>query len=409
MKEKEVERMMDQLKAEYIEDALPAGEPLLSGQAKRKRRRWIWSGAAAAAAGLLCLGIYQGRNRAGGPPGQTETVLTGAAQSGETEGQTAGLPSAEAEAKTDYSVYFQNPSTDRMEADYTLEAGGGRYEYERAEAEAQLGFDAARFASVEATVFCDSQERPENLLVCLADESSGKYLSLTVSESGNLFSCYPIEESGGMDYRGTPVYGFQYTPPLSDSLSLELYFRKDGAGYMLSSTGLSYEEMGAVMESVFASGLRPSSYDLSRGTECRRTLESLSFSRARELSSFAGNIPTLKKVAGMSLEEGCRYFVEYRGGQVELETLEMSYSNDSSYLFVSYRTDLDANEPENRIAAGDVTRASVAKAGSENDDPEQLWYRFAIDYGTYGIEITARCSENMLWEYLEELEGIDGR
>lgn len=417
MKREEIADMMEQVKDEYIEETMPEEEnrePKRRGISKNGIR--LLAGAALA---LLCLGV----SRLGGRIAPEE-VSSAEAQQAETagrsevresrgnsgredrEGKTEPVAEQKPAPETDYSVYFQGKPDEMIAADYTLEvgAGGRRYEFRGASAAEPLGFDTDNFSEIEATVYCDPDGKPGNLLLYLSSETDGQYLSLVSSEAGTLFSCFPVEETEGVDYQGTPVYGYHHAYPehTSDPWSLELYFRKDGVGYSLSSTGMNYDEVGAVMAWIFASGFRPSSYDLSRGEECRRTVETISFAQAGE--AFGGNVPALEQVAGMTLEEGCRYFVDYRGGQVEARLLDLCYSNSDAYLMVSYRSAPYGAELENVLPASEVNRESTARYGHENDDPQFLWYNFTIEYENYAVDITARCTEEMLWEYLEKLK-----
>ncbi|MCI8513367.1 MAG: hypothetical protein HFI93_01870 [Lachnospiraceae bacterium] len=394
MKREEIEDLMQRVKDEYIQEAMPE---MAKGRFGRRSKKWFVALAGAAAVGLVCLGIYQAEHE---PDTKEIRMIETKAAGGETQ-----ETSADTAPGTDYSIYFQGEPSDKT-ADYSLElgAGGCRYEYKQSFAVEPLGFDTEEFSEAEATVYCDAEGKPQNLLLLLSNEEAGKYLSLTVSESGMLFSCFPIEEKGGVEYQGVPVYGYHHAYPeyTSEPWSLGLYFRKDGVGYTMSSTGLNYDEAGAVMAAIFAGGLKPSSYDPNRGEECRRTLETISFERAGEI--FDGNVPPLEQVAGMALEEGCRYFAEYRDGRVESELLDLCYSGGDSYLMVTYRTAPYKYEPGRVIAASELSRESAAQYGSVNDEPGLLWYSFCIAYPDYAVDITARCTEEMLWEYLGELK-----
>lgn len=441
MKREEIEEMLEQVKDEYIQEAMPgaAADVREAGKAaedigetgrgelrRRKRKKPLLYLAGAAALGLLCLGVYQ----IGGHRISPEEVSSAEAQQIEETGQSGSRDSTknpdkeereekieptreqkpgQAQAGTspgmDYSIYFQEDFPSSMiAADYTLEAGGHRYEYQGALAAEPLGIDPESFTEIESTIYCDSDGKPMNMLFQSSNEIEGRYLTLTCSEKGNWFSCFPVEEANGVEYQGVPIYGYHYPYPerTSEPWNLEMYFRKDGVGYGLSSSGMTYDEAGAVMAAIFATGFRPSSYDLSKGEECYRTLETISFDQAKE--AFEGNVPALEQVAGMTLEEGCRYFVDYRGGQVESRLLDLCYSSRKAYLMVFYRTAPYGVELENVIPASELSRESVARHGSENDEPGLTWYRFTIEYENYAIDITARCTEEMLWEYLGGLK-----
>lgn len=426
MKREEIEEMLEQVKDEYVQEAMPGAETADTEGVRskklchRKQKKLFVCLTGAAVLALLCLGAYRMGGRRISLPEEARQM----AKADSDESQESGNPSESENEKTepasgqsseqgqeetasgiDYSIYFQEEfPSDMIAADYTLEAGGHRYEYKGEPAAEPLGIDPGVFSEAEATVYCDPDGTPVNLLFYLSNQTDGEYLSLACSEKGTLFSCFPIEEANGVEYQGVMVYGYHHPYPehTSDPWSLELYFRRDGVGYSLSSSGMTYDEVGAVMASIFAAGFRPSSYDPGRGEECYRTLETISFEQANEV--FENNVPALEQVAGMNLEEGCRYFVSYRDGRVESRLLDLCYSSSNAYLMVSYRTAPYGTELENVIPASEVNRESAARYGSENDEPGFNWYSFTIEYEDYAIDITARCTEEMLWEYLGKME-----
>lgn len=307
-------------------------------------------------------------------------------------------------ASIDYREIFKSYANPVAEMDYTLDAGGAYFAFKTANNMPELPFDTSIYTEQSMEVYCKEDGARENINMNLYNPDVEKYLNITVSESGNYFSCYEQDLGEGVEHLGTMVYGFDNSA-YSDAISLDVYFTlADGAAYHMSSSGLDYAELGTIMDSVIQQGIDPETFDYTKAVKKEMENSTISIADANKKSAFAGEIPDVMKVSDMTFEEsGSNYFISYENDQVINEEYDVYYSNpDYDYITLSFLTDQSIYQ-EDEIPRAQLTKEAVAAYGNESDSAGNNWYSFSISCEKYEISVTANCTEEELWEYLSQL------
>ena len=310
---------------------------------------------------------------------------------------------AVAENAVDYSPYFKNDASAQIQADYTLEAGGSNYNFARMEQLPEMPFDMSLFTAGSMDVYNNNEEKPENLYLSYQNEETEKYLGITLSESGKYFACYDLDLAEGVERYGVEVYGYDRSAN-SDTTSLEVYFTREGVAYNLSSSGLSQEELGAIMDAILQNGIDPEQFDYTKAVKKNSTSSIVSMEEMNQKEAFRGEIPVVDSVGDLELQQnGSNYFVNYEDEIVASEEYDIEYSNkDIDYITVSFQTRPNL-EGEQVCERAELTREKMELYGNDSDTDENQWYWFFIDCEGYGIQITANCTSEELWSYLSQL------
>lgn len=419
MKKEELLDAIGDIDDKYVTEAEVYRQSDTDKKKIRKFRRWV---PVAAGLGVLVIGGFvwsmQDNFRADKTSDATAEESAGATAGGADEGSAAEGSAAEdpvsgeaadknqnsvESASIDYREIFKSYADPIAEMDYTLESGGPCYAFESAQSMPELPFDTSIYTEQSMQVYCKEDGAKENINMNLYDPNVEKYLNITVSESGNFFSCYEQDLGEGVDRFGTMVYGFDNSA-YSDAISLDVYFtREDGAAYHMSSSGLDYAELGTIMDGVIREGIDPETFDYTKSVKKEAQNSTISIADANKKSAFAGEIPDVMKVSDMTFEEaGSNYFISYENDQVSNEEYDVYYSNpDLDYITLSYVTDQSLYHEE--IPREQLTKEAVAAYANDGDSAGNSWYSFAISCEKYDIGVTASCTEEELWEYLSQL------
>lgn len=403
MNKNDLNRMLELIDDKYIQEAEPG-----------KNRRLRWRVALLPVAAIICMSIIlinvimkDSRNSNYDDGGNNSGNVI--ESNNDVNSADDSNKNSEEVAEIDYKKYF-NTAVEQIALDYTLEAGGASYSFESENAMyTELGITKLPFACddyhVSATAFCDSEGNVENALIRLDGRSGYKNILITVSASGNLYSCFPLDEYGGMDRNGVTVYGYE-TLDEDNKLGLNLYFVSEGIGYNISSYGLEYNEAVAVMDGIIDSGIALDTFDLSLGVKHTSTREELTLEEAGKLETFRNLIPTTNIVEDMELEnDKCYYYIDYEDDEPVYEGLDISYYNyDYDYITLAFGTNgAPYSQMNNVLEINSVTEENVSKHAYRSDINGNNWYSFVIeDKGIY-IAVSANCTEQELWLLLDNL------
>lgn len=397
----------------YLEEAL-FGEP--ETKQEKTVKRWKRSSFAGAAA-VIAVAVLAGGMFAG--------LRTRTHQSLEPERPT-GVRVADltTEADTeyeqvDYQAYFskvfdEKGSKSRLALDYTLSLGGAEYRYEGADSLSGLPFSIDGFSTAEASVYYDKEEQWANTLLYFADDAAQKHLTITISGKGNFYSCFAIDEDEGVERFGTMVYGFDLSAFSSEEIYLEMYFRREGLGYGITSTGLSYEEMGKIMDNILTKGLNGTEFDRSHAVKCTKEIFRMSLEEACALPSFAGFVPQIYEVGSLSVSQqtggnavvrggtDCSYHVSYENGEVADENLDICYENGNyAYIIADFHSGSVPEYKKDVILLRELNEESILLYEYSSDREGAHWYSFTVADENRYVCISANCTREEILGYMK--------
>ncbi len=153
---------------------------------------------------------------------------------------------------SDFSDYFKE-STPRGTAMDVLDMGGKNYQLTNP----ALPLNTARFASVQAEIFCFPEGLPENAKLHFTNDTQEVMLVLT--GDGAPYGAYEINfDTDGMRRNGIMLYGYH-----TDQDTTVLYFSANGIGYSMTCSGITDEDIILFADEIIESGLVPQSSALS--------------------------------------------------------------------------------------------------------------------------------------------------
>ncbi len=133
----------------------------------------------------------------------------------------------------------------------------------------QFPFDVSEFSEVKATMYIIPEDNgnkiPQLLLVTLQNEEAGKILHISIAEERCIRFRYALDEKNAVNRKGIDVFGFEIIS--DDETNLILYFKKDGKGYTLNTTGMGYEETVKVLDEMLEGKISFDIFNLDKATK----------------------------------------------------------------------------------------------------------------------------------------------
>lgn len=235
-----------------------------------------------------------------------------------------------------------------------------------------------------------------------------KSISVNVCDKGKLSYPFDIEEFEPINYMYTDIYGFDDTEGYSytdvyESV-LTAYFTAGGSEYSVSTVNLSAEETMHIVESLIQSSFSAKNFDIKDGYDFSYKTEEMSLAEANTIKPFAGHIPQIEENGTLYLYKGVTYAVEKSEGENIWSALYFSfvdYSNENNRILFNYFTSEkgDTEAFDNIFDLQNITQDSLNnfKVGDE--------YKFTLDCGEFMINVTAECTSEQLWKYIEAING----
>lgn len=186
---------------------------------------------------------------------------------GEDQDAAAGMNSGGATQDTGYAFLFQ--SKDKWDITYevkfAMEQGGPAYLFKNAKDMPTLPFDTTQFAEIRATLYSKNNgEIPNTLIELIKDEE--KHLDIVVNTKGYYVECRAKDLHDGVELRGVTVYAYDMSANMDES-DLRAFFTDNGKSYSIQAWGLSYNEVGTIIDEIIQNGISADDFDLSKATK----------------------------------------------------------------------------------------------------------------------------------------------
>ncbi len=236
-------------------------------------------------------------------------------------------------ADFNYESLFKKNPEQTQRSEYILEAGGVEYRYDTVQNASDLPFDTSDFSKVSAHMYCDENGTPVNLIINLSNEEVGKRLYIVLTGKGKLFSNFDMDEIAS-ERKGVKVYGCEVSTN-SNKKPLNLFLNVKSTGYNLTSEGMSYIEMGKVLDGILEKGISLEIFDTAKATKMDKINKDISLEEAKELESFKERVSDLQNIQNMSLLDNIYYVSIHENDIPVSEIMYMSYdvvsNTDSAY------------------------------------------------------------------------------
>lgn len=339
---------------------------------------------------------------------------------------TANAPLVSEVEVVDYSLYFQNTDPDLMEVsndEWSVQSAGIFCYFSNSKSEylkSVMPFDMSGFINANCNFYYDHNDELKTISLYANDEADDsqekvKMLYIDAHREGEFFCHLPLEKCRSMKRFGVDVYGFDFLE--TDNVAGVL-FAKDGREYLIGGDNMSFDEIGIIMDSIIENGLWADRFDFSKAEiEFYDIRTGITLAEANKISPFAGHVPNMENVGGMSIgsSKGAFYYaVRNENNDIEPVSLTITYSgsdmdggwnnevqNDIAVIF--YTDKADVKPFENIVKLEDA--ASIIE-----DPPKDGRYVFTIDCGGFMVNIEAEnCSEEALLSYITAMRiGGDG-
>lgn len=324
---------------------------------------------------------------------------------------------SEAEA-VDYSLYFQNTDPDLTEVnndEWSVQSAGIFCYFSNSQSEylkSIMPFDMSGFINANCHFYYDHNDELKTISLYANDEADDsqekvKMLYIDAHREGEFFCHLPLEKCKSMKRFDVDVYGFDF---LETDNTAGVLFAKDGREYLIGGDNMSFDEIGVIMDSIIENGLWADRFDFSRAEiEFYDIRTGITLAEANEISPFAGHVPNMENVGGMSIgsSKGAFYYaVRNENNGIEPVSLTITYSgsdmdggwnnevqNDIAVIFYTDKADV---KPFENIVKLEDTKGISLKEFAINGR-----YAFTIDCGEFMVNIEAEnCSEEALSSYI---------
>lgn len=238
-----------------------------------------------------------------------------------------------------------------------------------------------------------------------------KSISVNVCDKGKLLHPFPLEDFEPVNYMYTDIYGFDdidnsYNSDVYES-RLKAYFTAGDNEYSVSTSNLSAEETMHIVESLIESGFSAKDFDMTMGGEFEHETVTLNFDTANSTAPFAGYVPVVDGLFYL-YNDGVIYSTEKVNGELFSQYMAVTYydgtEGDGKRVMLEYYTSNWTNKKpfDNVTYPMSVSKDQV---GSFLTDGE---YKFTIECGGFNINVTAKCSHDELWTYIEAIKNSAG-
>ncbi|MDE5859457.1 MAG: hypothetical protein K2H23_03585, partial [Oscillospiraceae bacterium] len=266
----------------------------------------------------------------------------------------------------------------------------------------------------QAYAYCDGNNEPFGVSMYFESEfdetASPKFKSIDIyiCTAGKLSHSFPLEEAEPVNCFGTDIYGFDDTDNYyagAYDRKLKAYFAVDGMEYAIGTSNLSCEETVNIIRDIIQSGFSIKDFDLSAGSDFDYEVTDISLEEANMIEPFAGYIPQVNNV--LLPYKGPTYDIVKINGEIYCQSLSFAYTdgtnsgNGRRILFEYYTgsTGRGAKPFDNTI---DLPEISLEKLNDLTAGDE---YKFTINCYGFMINVTAKCTVNELWAYIENIKG----
>ncbi len=281
-----------------------------------------------------------------------------------------------------------------------LTAGGRECHYYGIQNLPDLPFDTSEYSNADADLYYDENGIPANLVLTLSNEKTGKGLSIIIEKN---FILAGMDEKEAVNRNGVNVFGYERDSS-SDKQRLELFFKLEGKGYYLESSGMNYEETGGILDAIIEEGISLNDFDTTKGIKANEIIKTITLKEAEELESFKERVSDLENIQGMSLENNlCDYTVTYEKDEVTSERLILPYSGGASYINADYHTGEMPDSIEDSIKPDDLSVEVVQNSANDSLSEGNHVYGLVLDCGSFYIKILADCTEEELWMFFESI------
>ncbi len=305
------------------------------------------------------------------------------------------------------SIFKPADKKETVSQDITLQAGGVEYRYNTIKGLTELPFESWGFQEGRGNIYCNETGVPENMFFYLADNEQHRSMTITITGSGDFYSCYVKDEGTPVEWNGIQVLGYEY-PVETDTgtlTQLSLYFRVNGAGYSMECSGMEYGEAGKILDEIIAGALSTDGFDTSKGIKVRNEYKDITLAEAGKLPAFQDYMTDLIRINDLVLGDyQCSYTTGYENDIAVWESLRLEYRNGAyDYIDVTYGTGDFAGETH-VVKVSELTPECIGEYKYPSEVEGNHWYSFMVDVGTGYISISANCREEELWEFLESIK-----
>lgn len=394
MNKNELNRMISLADEKYVDEIF---EDRIYG--KRKNIFVTFTAAAAALAVILGAGFIAANTvRA---PNISETMPSGF---------TAAMPDdLLIDEAFDYSRFFENKITEQeIESLYKEEiiVGGNsdkKTDFGNDATRRAMPFDTSIFNSTSSTFFYDLEDNVEFISIHLGKNMSVtddieqlKMCDIVVFKESELLSKLNLENYFPVQRFGVGVYGFETNTSKGDNKAA--IFCANGSEYMISGgQSMTYDEMGTIIDAVISNGISANSFDLSAGYGYDIVTENISLAEANTVEPFEGYIPQSEI---FSLERSVSYLTFRENDEIVSQLMIFTFTHPSGgYIDLNYYTNNEMNpySYDRIISIWNITPEAIS-VFYDNEE-----YNFTVDCGEFMINVTAKCTADELWAYIENI------
>lgn len=298
----------------------------------------------------------------------------------------------------DYSVYFQSGkrsvSSDSIRLGLPIQ-----YLYDDSVNMPAFPFDISQYEKIESRVFCDENKRAEITHIRLQNETMGKSLFIEINESGRS-AITMLWEGDGVDRLGVMVYG------ASAGDYMELAFEKGGQSFYLAASGLTMNEMGAVMDALIVDGISSEDFDLRIGKRVWSEEKAITLEEAVREELFGPYVPKTECVGDLHLiEENCSYYRGYVDEEAVSRVLSICYQDEGAEQSIElYFTEgKPLADYQNVIPVEELSIERVEDYCYPSVTGKGRYHQFFIDYGGFYVDVTAITKEETFEEFMSIL------
>ena len=303
-----------------------------------------------------------------------------------------------------FNVYaeseFKNESTSAFEMDYAVsilpfKADG--YTDKRSQFYVYLDENGDAFG---ATVYLESE----------FDENASpkfKCININLGKDGKLSHNFPIEDTVPAKRFGADVYCFDDTAAYTSDAyqsNLKAYFAVGDTEYAVETCNISAAETGEIIDSIIQSGFSANSFDMSKAYGFEHETTNINFDTANSTAPFAGYVPVVDSILYL-YQKGVIYDVQRVNGNVSGQYMSVVYTDTTDggdrIMLEYYTSGYSGKEPFEKTVSLQSSSYEFINTCTENGE-----YKFTLECGKFMINVTAKCSIEKLWAYINAIKNV---